>query len=41
MVGIAIAAVMVVLLLVRAARNLRELAALEPAASRRGAATKP
>jgi hypothetical protein len=40
-VGIAIAAVMVVLLLVRAARNLRELAALEPAASRRGTATKP
>ena len=40
-VGIAIAAVMVVLLLVRAARNLRELAALEPAASRRGAARRP
>ena len=39
-VGIAIAAVMVVLLLVRAVRNLRELAALEPAASRRGPSTK-
>ena len=36
LVGIAIAAVMIVLLLARAGRNLRELARLEPAASRRG-----
>jgi len=35
LVGVAIAAVMVVLVLGRAARNLRELAALEPAAPRR------
>jgi phosphatidylglycerophosphate synthase len=35
-VGIAIAAVMIVLVLGRAGRNLRELARLEPAASRRG-----
>jgi archaetidylinositol phosphate synthase len=34
LVGIAIAAVMIVLVLARAARNLRELANLEPAASR-------
>jgi phosphatidylglycerophosphate synthase len=41
LVGMAIAGVMVVLLLARVVRNLRELAALEPPASRRGPSTQP